>query len=150
MKISPYNHNYFLGYVREVQAQFLRIHFPSSVLLNSFIHNSEEFNGGMLGSFVVIEGERFGFIGRILDLSLPESERKELSERDFEHKETLFHPSGRVELLLTFDSYNPERITKSIGIYPGIGSKVYVCSKEFIEGYIQNFGVKEKFKGIDL
>jgi len=126
--------------------QFIRIHFPSSNLLNSFIHNSEEFCGGMLGNFIVIEGERYGFIGRILDLSLPEVERKELSERDFEHQDSNFHPSGRVELLLAFDTYHPEKVTKSIGIYPNIGSKVYVCSKAFIQGYVKDFGVKEEQK----
>jgi uncharacterized protein len=146
MVTSPFNHNYFLGYVREVLPQYIRIHFPSSILLNSFVYNSEDFNGGMLGNFVVIEGERYGFIGRILDLSLPEAERKELSERDFEHKDSNFHPSGRVELLLTFDTYHPEKVTKSIGIYPNIGSKVYVCSKAFIQGYIKDFGVNPKYK----
>ncbi|WP_430972139.1 hypothetical protein [Sunxiuqinia rutila] len=143
MKTTPFDHNYFLGYVREVQPQYIRIHFPSSVLLNSFIHNSEDFNGGMLGNFVVIEGERYGFIGRILDLSLPEAERKELSERDFVHADSTFHPSGRVELLLSFDTYAPEKVTKSIGIYPSIGSKVYVSSKSFIQSYVKDFGVKD-------
>lgn len=146
MKFSPYNHNYFLGYVREVLPQYLKIHFPSSILLNSFVYNSEEFNGGLLGSFVVIEGERFGFIGRIMDLSLPENERKELSEREFESKYSNFHPSGRVELLLAFDTFNPQKITKSIGLYPNIGSKVYVCSKSFIQDYVQDFGVKSENK----
>jgi DNA helicase HerA-like ATPase len=146
MKASPFNHNYFLGYVREVQPQYIRIHFPSSTLLNSFIHDSEEFNGGMLGNFVVIEGERYGFIGRILDLTLPEGERKELSERDFEQEKSVFHPSGRVELLLAFDTYNPENVTKSIGVYPSIGSKVYVSSKSFLQSYVKDFGVKKENK----
>lgn len=146
MSASPFNHNYFLGYVREIMPQFIRIHFPSSNLLNSFIHNSEEFCGGMLGNFVVIEGERYGFIGRILDLSLPEAERKELSERDFEQQNSNFHPSGRIELLLAFDTYHPEKVTKSIGIYPNIGSKVYVCSKAFIQRYVKDFGVKEDYR----
>ena len=33
-----FSHNYFLGYVNEVTPQYIRIHFPSSRLLQSFYH----------------------------------------------------------------------------------------------------------------
>ena len=70
-KINPFRHEYFLGYIKQVLPQFVKVHFPSSVLLNGFTHFGKEFNGGLVGSFVVIEGDKFGFLGRITELSLP-------------------------------------------------------------------------------
>jgi len=72
---NPFNHNYFIGYVNHVSPQYIKVHFPSSVLLNKFIFSGEEFNGGLVGNFVTIEGENYGFIGKILELDLPEKER---------------------------------------------------------------------------
>jgi len=74
-KIDPFKHEYFLGYINQVLPQFVKVHFPSSVLLNGFTHFGKEFNGGLVGSFVVIEGDKYGFLGRITELALPESER---------------------------------------------------------------------------
>ena len=75
MNKNPFNHNYFIGYISEVSPQYVKIHFPSSVLLNKFIFSGEEFNGGLVGDFVAVEGENHGFLGKIIELSLPESER---------------------------------------------------------------------------
>ncbi|MEB0302842.1 hypothetical protein [Mucilaginibacter sp. 5C4] len=72
---KPFDHNYFIGYISQVFPDFVRVHFPSSVLLNKFIFSGEEFNAGLVGNYVTIEGENHGFLGKILELSLPEKER---------------------------------------------------------------------------
>jgi len=140
MNHLPFDHNYFIGYVNQVFPDFVRVHFPSSVLLNKFIHSGEEFNAGLVGNYVTIEGENHGFLGKILELSLPERERLQLNEKDFQKKE--FHPTGRVEILLSFDYFNPGKIGKGLSAYPNIGSKVFVCSAQFIQNYFRGFGVK--------
>lgn len=140
MKTNPFNHDYFIGYVSEVLPQFVRIHFPSSVLLNRFFIEGEEFNGGLVGNFVVIEGESFGFLGKILELSLPETERLRLTERAFQNHE--FHPTGKVEVLLSFDHFIPFKISKGLDCYPTIGAKVFVPSSEFLQEYLRRFGLK--------
>jgi uncharacterized protein len=144
--VQPFDHNYFLGYVNQVFPDFIRIHFPSSVLLNKFIFSGEEFNAGLVGNYVTIEGENFGFLGKILELSLPEKERLELNEKAFRDKE--FHPTGKVEILLCFDYFKPEKVTKGLTAYPNIGSKVFVCSANFIQNYFRQFGVRDDFHGI--
>lgn len=141
-KHQPFDHNYFIGYVNQVSPEFVRVHFPSSVLLNKFIHSGEEFNAGLVGNYVTIEGENHGFLGKILELSLPEKERLQLNEKDFQKKE--FHPTGRIEVLLSFDYFNPEKIGKGLSAYPNIGSKVFVCSSQFIQKYFRGFGVKSE------
>jgi len=138
---QPFNHNYFIGYVNQIFPDFVRVHFPSSVLLNKFIYSGEEFNAGLVGNYVTIEGENFGFLGKILEVSLPEKERLELNEKAFRNRE--FHPTGKIEVLLCFDYFNPDKVSKGISAYPNIGSKVFVCPSNFIQKYFKGFGVKE-------
>ena len=76
--MNPFNTNYFIGYVNHVSPQYIKVHFPSSTLLNKYICSGEEFYGGLIGNFVTIEGENRGFIGKISELDLPEKERLSL------------------------------------------------------------------------
>jgi hypothetical protein len=138
---QPFSHNYFIGYVNQVYPDYVRVHFPSSVLLNKFIFSGEEFNAGLVGNYVTIEGENTGFLGKILELSLPEKERLELNEKAFRNRE--FHPTGKVEILLCFDYFKPDKPSKGISAYPNIGSKVFVCNSAFIQSYLKAFGVKD-------
>ena len=137
---KPFDHNYFIGYINQVFPDSVRVHFPSSVLLNKFIYSGEEFNAGLVGNYVTIEGENHGFLGKILELSLPEKERLGLNEKAFRNKE--FHPTGKIEVLLCFDYFNPDKPTKGMAAFPNIGSKVFVCSSDFIQRYFKSFGVK--------
>lgn len=149
-KINPFKHEYFLGYINQVLPQFVRVHFPSSVLLNGFTHFGIEFNGGLVGSFVVIESEKFGFLGRITELSLPESERLSLNEKAFQTND--FHPTGKIEILLSFDLYDPFIVKKGLTAYPNIGAKVFVSSGELVQEYMSRFGVKnnESIESIEV
>lgn len=140
MKINPFQHSHFLGYVNHVSPSFIKIHFPSSILMKSFFHNSEILKGGLVGNYVVIEGEDKGFLCKLLEVNLPERERLELSEKTFSTKE--FHPTGRLEVLLSFDLFDPLNIEKGVNSLPLIGSKVFICSSEFLATHFRKFGVK--------
>ncbi|MGJ1345498.1 hypothetical protein [Sphingobacterium spiritivorum] len=94
MSNSPFNHSHFLGYINFVSPAFVKVHFPSSVLMKTFVHHAEVLRGGLVGNYIVIEGEDKGFLGKMLEISLPEKERLELSERTFSTK--AFHPVGRI------------------------------------------------------
>lgn len=144
MNHNPFNHSHFIGYLNQITPQYVNIHFPSSVLMKSFSFYGENLKGGLVGNYVVIEGEKYGFLGKILELSLPEKERLELSEKSFNTKE--FHPTGKVEILLSFELFNPTKIDKGLNSLPMIGAKVFICSSEFIKGYFKGFGVKEENK----
>ncbi len=141
MNSNPFVHDYFIGYINQVLPQYVNVHFPSSVLLKSFTLKGEQLNGGLVGNFVVIEGQRFGFLGKILELSLPEKERLQLSEHSFQNKE--FHPTGKIEILISFDLFEPSKIDKGLNSLPSIGAKVFVCTSDFIKTYFKGFGVKE-------
>lgn len=141
--MNPFNHNYFLGYINEVSPQYVKVHFPSSNLLEKFSHKGVFYAGGNVGNFIVIEGAEFGFLARIIEIELPDGERKTISEKAIQHDETAFHPSGKAELLLSFSVFEPEKIEKTVSKYPAIGAKVYSCSDEQIEIYVKEFGKKK-------
>lgn len=141
--MNPFNHNYFLGYINEVSPQHVKVHFPSSNLLEKFSHKGVFYAGGNVGNFIVIEGAEFGFLARLIEIELPDGERKTISEKAIQHDETAFHPSGKAELLLSFSVFEPEKTEKTVSKYPAIGAKVYSCSDEQIEIYVKEFGKKK-------
>lgn len=136
--MNPFNNNYFIGYVNHVSPQYVKVHFPSSILLNKNIYQGEEFNGGLIGCFVTIEGENTGFIGKISELDLPEKERLSLSDKAFQSSD--FHPTAKVQILLSFDYFNSKVAKRTINTFPNIGAKVYVCPNQFIQQYVMDFG----------
>ncbi|HAA0416490.1 ATP-binding protein [Listeria monocytogenes] len=149
IKKKPFDNNYFIGYVSHVSPQFVKVHFPSSTLLNKTIFSGEEFNGGLVGNFVTIEAENDGFIGKISEINLPEKERLTLSEKSFQNSD--FHPTATIEILLSFDYFDGQA-KHTLNAFPNIGAKVFVCPSGFIENYVRNFGKKEnkKVPSIDL
>ena len=140
--MNPFNHNYFLGYVNEVTPQYIKIHFPSSILLNKFHFEGISYTGGGVGNFVVIEGDEYGFLAQLTEVKLSDSEKKELTEKAIEHKDSDFHPIGKAELLLSFSVYEPQKVEKTVSKYPSIGAKVYSCSDDQITKYVKDFGYK--------
>lgn len=146
--MKPFDHNKFVGYVCEVTPQYVRLQIPSAKLLHTFYFNGEIFSGGSVGSFVVIEGQEYGFLGRVFELNLPQGERTEITNRSINEKDTQFHPIAKVELLALFDIYKPESIIKTVSRYPSVGSKVFSCSDEQIGAYISAFGIKTDDKDV--
>lgn len=140
--MQPFNYHYFIGYVSQVTPQYVKIHFPSSTLLSKFIFSGEEFNGGLVGTYISIEGENYGFVGQLQEIEVPEKERLSLSETAFKNQE--FHPTAKAEILLSFDLFDMGKVTKGANVYPTIGAKVFVCTREFVQKYVQGFGQKKR------
>lgn len=133
----------FLGYVIRVSPQEVKIHFPSSKLLNEFRYDGTCFNGATVGNYVVIEGIKNGFLARITDLCLPDSERKAIDEKAIHESDSIFHPIASAELLLSFDLYSPDKFEKTAARFPPIGAKVFACSMEQLGKYIKTFGCQD-------
>ena len=148
--IKPFDHNYFLGYVNKVTPQFIKIHFPSSNLLENFYHKGSNYAGGNVGNFIVIEGEEYGFLARITKTELPDAEKKLMTEKAIKSNETAFYPAGEAELLLCFDVFEPKKTKKTISKYPAIGAKVYSCSNAQIAEYVKAFGTNNDDVYADL
>lgn len=141
--MKPFDHNKFIGYVCEVTPSYIRLQIPSAKLMSSFYFDGELYYGGAVGSFVTIEGQEFGFLGRIFEISLPQGEKIEITENRINQDDTNFHPIAKVEYLGLFNIYSPQNLVKTISRYPHVGAKVYSCSDEQIKNYIERFGVKD-------
>ena len=146
--MNPFDSKLFIGYVNHVNPQYTRVHFPSSTLLSKYFLLGEEYYGGLLGSFVTIEGENKGFIGEISELNLPEKERYSLNERAFQSSD--FHPTAKVEVLLSFDYYDERNAQRTLTDFPNIGAKVFVCPASFIQQYVMQFGRKDDELLLDI
>lgn len=141
--MKPFDHEKFIGYISEVSAQTILMQFPVAPLVHPFYYHGSVYLSGSVGSFVVIEGTERGFLGRLIEVSLPQGERKEITDQNTHMESDEFHPVGRIELLAIFNVYAPEKIEKTISRYPTIGSKVYSCSDEQISLYVAKFGEKK-------
>ena len=148
--MKPFDHRKFLGYVCEVTPNYIRVQIPTSVLLGSFYLEGSIFKGGAVGSFVTIEGHDYGFLGRIYEVGLPQSEKNEITENKLNSENTIFHPVCKIELLGLFDVYKPESITKTSSRFPTVGSKVFSCSNEQMTAYISKYGVKDNDEDIPI
>jgi len=130
MNKNIFTNDKFVGYISKVTPEYSNIHFPTPSLLRKFWHFEDELSGGIVGNYIVIEGENYGFLGKIQEVSLPEKEQNFLGEQTF--YDSNLHPQGKVELLLSFNYYS-SKIDKGLDKYPAVGSKVYLCSADLIK-----------------
>jgi DNA helicase HerA-like ATPase len=137
---NPYSDNRFIGFVTMVSPLLSRVHFPSSVLLKKFYQAEEGFHA-LTGKYVIIEGSGYGFLGKIIEVSLPEKERLELTESRFDKE--AFHPTGKVEILLCFDNYEL-KAKKGLNQLPPVSAKVFLCSNSFLRSLLKDFGKKDE------
>lgn len=144
--MNPYSESRFIGFVSMVSPLQTKIHFPSSVLLKKFF-NADKGYHAITGKYIVIEGTGVGFLGKITEVALPEKERLELTEAKFEKE--VFHPTGKVEILLCFDNYKL-KAKKGLDQLPPVSAKVYLCSNEFLGSLLTEFGVKDGLKPITI
>lgn len=136
---NPYSDSRFVGYVTLVAPYATNVHFPSSLLLKKFFTADEGLHA-LTGEYIIIEGAGNGFLGKIIEISLPEKERIDLTETKFEKKD-VFHPIGKIEILLCFNNY-ALKAEKGLGQLPPVGAKVYLCSNNFLSFLLTDFGKK--------
>ena len=151
MKTNPFDHNKFIGYVSRVTPELTRVHFPNSHLLKKFYFDGNVLHSGIVRNYIIIEGEGYGFLGRIVRVELPEKERLFLSESAFQRTDSDFHPTAEIEIQLAFSIFGEIKAKKGLDQYPPIGSRVYACSPEYLELFLKDFGKDETGKvGDDL
>lgn len=143
MEKNPFDPNKFIGYVSRVTPELTRIHFPNSQLLKKFYFDGAVLHSGIVRNYVIIEGEGYGFLGRIVRVELPEKERLFLSEAAFQRKDGDFHPTGEIEIQLAFSIFGEIKAKKGLDQYPPLGSRVYACSPEYLELFLKDFGKDE-------
>jgi uncharacterized protein len=136
---SIFQQQLFLGFVNKVTTKMVTTHIPSSRYLEKFYNNGEEFHGGLINSFVIIEGENWGFLGKVISAEIPDKERVEITSEALKQKD--FHPLIKIEILSMFD-YLSITFNRSIYEYPNVGSKVFIARRKIIDRYIKQIELK--------
>jgi len=144
--VNPYTDNRFIGFVTMVSPLLTKVHFPSSVLLKKFYHGDEGFHA-LTGKYVIIEGSGNGFLGKIIEVSLPENERLELTESKFDTE--AFHPTGKIEILLCFNNHDLKS-QKGLNQLPPVSAKVFLCSNDFLGFLLTDFGINKKQSSLTI
>lgn len=142
-----FNDESFVGYVKSISYSQVKIHFPGVNNLKRFRVAPNVYPGASVSNFILIEGDERGFLARITDIYIPDSERKELSTKALEENNTNFHPLGIAEILLSFSLSSPSSLQKTVGHYPTIGDKVFSCPYDFLSCVISNFGIPNSRQG---
>lgn len=140
--IRPFQNSHFVGYIKQITPEYVMAHIPSSRLLSLYHHDGERHHPGIVGTYVAIEGEEYGFIGRILELNLSEKERLNLTEESFEKED--FHPVAKIEVLISFNYFDSSQVNKGLDTFPHIGAKVFSCTAAFLQRYLLRFGADAK------
>jgi hypothetical protein len=140
--MNPYSDSRFIGFITMVSPLLTKVHFPSSILLKKFYNADDGFHA-ITGKYIIIEGSGSGFLGKITEIALPEKERLELTESKFDKE--VFHPTGKVEILLCFDNYKL-KAKKGLDQLPPVSAKVYLCTDNFLGTLLTDFGTKENTK----
>lgn len=144
---NPFDYQRYIGNVSKVTPQITRVHFPSSTLLKKFYYEGDTLHGGLVRNYVVIEGEGIGFLAKIVSVTLPEKERLDLTESNFQ--QTDLHPVGELEIDLVFETFNNYKARKGVSQYPPVGAKVYACSPSFLQNFLKDFGSKSETQSIE-
>ncbi len=139
MQTNPFDHKRFIGYVSKVSSDITQIHFPNSKLLKKFYYDGDVLHGGVVRNFVIIEGEGYGFLAKMVSIELPEKERGFLSETAFQNEDRM-HPVGKIEIQLCFEIFGEMKVEKGLDQYPPVGSKVYACSPQLLQSFLKDFG----------
>lgn len=145
-KHNPYSDSRFIGYVTLVSPYITNVHFPSSTLLKKFFNADEGFHA-LTGKYIIVEGAGNGFLGKIIEISLPERERLDLTEARYEKDN--FHPVGKIEIILGFNNYEL-KAQKGLDQLPPVGAKVYLCSNSFLGSLLVDFGKNDDRQEIYL
>lgn len=137
LNCEAFPNDLYLGQITKVTPSSCVAHVPNSALLRPFWSCGEEYTGGIVGHYVVIEGQRHGFLAMVQEIELPDKDIRILEQENTkESKDTAYHPNAKLELLLSFDFFSLE-IQKGLGRYPIVGSRIYLCEKNLLKTLIK-------------
>lgn len=118
-----------LGVVSAAEAASVRVNLRVAGAVSGTLFEGGRYGLGEVGEFVLIEAERAGLLGRIVEVRLPERERLTV-DRD-SGRGTDVHAVAKVELLATID-LGDLTVTAGVSSYPRLGDRTYGAPAEFV------------------
>ncbi|NPU88337.1 MAG: ATP-binding protein [Fervidobacterium sp.] len=149
-KAKIFDGKLLLGYVSKVTQNYVLLNTPNYYQLSHYHYNGEDYHGGLLYSYVFIEGDNYGFLGQISEIEFLEKERREVTNESFDaepytydsKKDLELNPKVKVALLLAFDNitFKPKRISVH---FPNVGARVFLASERYVGEFLKGLFQKE-------
>jgi len=138
----------YLGSLSSVSANEVRVNLHAAGSPTGSFFEGSRYGKGEVGEFVLIEGQLNLLLGRIIEVRLPERERRNVDKNYGSSRE--LDAIGLIQLLgsVTLDDME---IKPGVESYPRLGDKVYSAPQQFIS-LIPNLmeGNKKVFNDISL
>lgn len=119
----------YVGILSSVSATAARFTLSNAGLPSGSHFLGGRYGRGEVGEFVLVEGQVTLILGRIIEIRLPESERRtmEPTQSKFDHLDAI----GTIQLLGTV-SMDTLAVTAGIESYPRLGDRVYAAPHKFV------------------
>lgn len=119
----------FMGLVSSVAALTAKVGLVNAGAPTASHFETQRYGRGEVGEFVLVEGQLILVLARLIEVSLPEGERKTLAS-GFPTKDT-YDVIGVLQLLGTV-RWDTLKVTAGVSTYPRIGDRVYAAPHEFV------------------
>lgn len=119
----------FMGVISAITAAQARVNLSSAGAPSGSHFEARRYGRGEVGEFVLIEGQRNLVLGRMIEVRLPDSQRRALSPEKL--TATLDDVVGTIQFLGTVAS-DTLRVTPGVEGYPRLGDRVYAAPHRFV------------------
>lgn len=119
----------YMGILSSVSAQAVRINLADGGSPSGSHFLGGRYGKGEVGEFVLVEGQTNLLLGRVIEVHLPEADRRSLTSA--QSKMPNLDAIGTIQLLgsVAMDSL---RVTAGVESYPRLGDRVYAAPHKFV------------------
>jgi len=130
----------FMGLVSAVSAYMVRVNLNDAGNPSGSHFSGNRYGKGEVGEFVLIEGQLSILLGRLVDIRLPEADRKIITPK-YEGQGLAAY--GDIQLLGTV-SMHTLKVTAGVDSYPRLGDRVYASPVDFVSHIPELMEIQKK------